>query len=282
VVEKSPGSPARTVAARRRFAREGAEVPPPILELLNLEYVEEDLFRSLAVYNEPFRLFGGQVAAQALYAAGRTVPEGRLPHSLHGYFLRSGSALRPTVFQVQRDRDGNSFSARRVVAIQDGKVIFNMAASFAAARSGADLGAVSDPEIPAPDLLPAWLHARYPSFEFRSSDPDRLPTRFWIRCTADLPDDPLLHAAIFTYASDMSSGLIALNPDGGWSGASVDHAVWFHRPLRMDDWTWLDLAPQTVASGRGLYTGAVYSAGGTRVASTAQEGLYREHGENPR
>ena len=117
--------------------------PPTIRELLDLEYVEENLYRSCAVFDEPYRLFGGQVAAQALLAAGRTVPDGRLPHSLHGYFLRQGSTRRPTVFQVDRDRDGQSFSARRVVAIQEGEVIFNMAASFAAPRPGADKDAAT-------------------------------------------------------------------------------------------------------------------------------------------
>jgi acyl-CoA thioesterase II len=108
------------------------EYVPSILDLLDLEYIEENLYRACGVSGEPRRLYGGQVAAQALYAAGRTVPAERLPHSLHGYFLRQGSAVRPTVFQVERDRDGHSFSARRVVAIQEGEVIFNMSASFAA------------------------------------------------------------------------------------------------------------------------------------------------------
>src|SRR5260370_10556863 len=117
--------------------RQSAEVLPSILELLDLEYVEENLYRSCAVFNDAHRLFGGQVAAQALYAAGRTVPDGRLPHSLHGYFLRQGSTVRPTLFQVERDRDGQSFSARRVVAVQDGEGIFNRATSFAASRPGA-------------------------------------------------------------------------------------------------------------------------------------------------
>ena len=120
---------------------------PPILDLLNLEYIEQNLYRSCVVFDgQRPRLYGGQVAAQALYAAGQTVPAGRLPHSLHGYFLRQGSTLRPTVFEVERDRDGYSFSARRVVAIQNGEVIFNMAASFAEPRSGADLDAEPAPE----------------------------------------------------------------------------------------------------------------------------------------
>src|ERR1700724_4765809 len=114
---------------------------PSILDLLDLEQVEENLYRSCVVVERPWALYGGQVAAQALYVAGKTVPAGRLPHSLHGYFLRAGSPLRPTLFQVERDRDGHSFSARRVVAIQNGEVIFNMAASFTAPGSGPDLDA---------------------------------------------------------------------------------------------------------------------------------------------
>jgi acyl-CoA thioesterase-2 len=271
----SPLPGAGKTASPRLTGQGGPQERPSILELMDLEYVEENLFRSSAVFHDPNRLYGGQVAAQALYAAGLTVPEGRLPHSLHGYFLREGNALRPTVFQVERDRDGRSFSARRVVAIQDGAVIFNMSASFAAARPGADLQATSDPEFPVPDLMTGWCTPRHPSFEFRSSGEDRWPTRFWIRCTADLPDDPLLHAAVLTYTTDISSGLIALRPPGVWSGGpSLDHAVWFHRPVRMDDWNWHDLVPHTAAGGRGLYTGAIYAADGTRVASTAQEALF--------
>ena len=253
---------------------------PPILDLLNLEYIEQNLYRSCVVFDgQRPRLFGGQVAAQALYAAGQTVPAGRLPHSLHGYFLRQGSTLRPTVFQVERDRDGYSFSARRVVAIQNGEVIFNMAASFAEPRSGADLDAGSAPEPPRPQTLPVWagIHHRE-SFEFRTGqtaqDGYRAPSKFWIRCTADLGDDPLLHAAVLTYTSDISSGMIGVERDDAQSGPSLDHAVWFHRPARMDEWTWQDLVPQTAAAGRGLYTGAVYSESGARVATIAQETLF--------
>ena len=249
---------------------------PSILDLLDLEYVEENLYRSCVVFDEPYRLFGGQVAAQALYAAGRTVPGGRLPHSLHGYFLRQGSTFRPTLFQVDRDRDGQSFSARRVVAIQEGEVIFNMSASFAAPRPGADRDASDAPDLPVADALPGMTHPRLPSFQFRSPDSDqRLPGRFWIKCTDSLPADPLLHAAVLAYTSDISTGLIPLEGDGSQAGPSLDHAVWFHRPARMDDWTWQELTPHTVAGGRGWYTGAVYTPDGTRVASIAQEALFR-------
>jgi acyl-CoA thioesterase-2 len=250
--------------------------PPTIRDLLDLEYVEENLYRSCAVFDEPYRLFGGQVAAQALLAAGRTVPDGRVPHSLHGYFLRQGSTYRPTLFQVDRDRDGQSFSARRVVAIQEGEVIFNMSASFAAPRPGADKDAEDAPDIPPLDALPGRIHPRVPSFEFRAPDSgQRLPSRFWIRCTDGLRDDPLVHAAVLAYTSDISTGLIPLEGDGSLAGPSLDHAVWFHRPARMDDWTWQELTPHTVAGGRGWYTGAVYTCDGVRVASIAQETLFR-------
>ena len=258
-----------------------AEGQPPVLELLNLEYIEQNLYRSCVLSDaQRPRLFGGQVAAQALYAAGLTVPPGRLPHSLHGYFLREGSPLRPTVFQVERDRDGHSFSARRVVAIQNGDVIFTMATSFAEPRPGPDLDAEPPPEAPAPESVPVWTrHSHNASFEFRSDqterDGHRFPSKFWIRCTDDLADDPLLHAAVLTYTSDISSGLVSFESDDGQSGPSVDHAVWFHRPARMDEWTWQDLVPQTAAAGRGLYTGAVYSQSGVRLATIAQESLFR-------
>ena len=254
---------------------------PSILDLLDLERVEENLYRSCVVVERPWALYGGQVAAQALYAAGCTVPEGRLPHSLHGYFLRSGSAARPTVFQVYRDRDGRSFSARRVVAIQGGEVIFNMAASFAGPRAGAGHDAGLVPEVPAPDAMPSVDHPYHVSMETRPASEDqldwRVPTRFWCRSTVPLPDDDLLHACVLTYMSDLSTGLIPLEGDDAETGASLDHAVWFHRRPRLDDWVLVDLVPQTVADGRGWYTGTFYGADGVRLASIAQEALFAPH-----
>src|SRR6202034_4066338 len=206
-----------------------------ILDLLDLEFIEENLYRSSVIVEGPrARLFGGQVAAQALYVAGKTVPDSRLPHSLHGYFLRAGSPLRPTLFQVERDRDGHSFSARRVVAIQNGEVIFNMAASFTAPGSGPDLDADPIPDTRAPETLPLWSGHDHDSFEFRSAQTAqegcRILTECWIRCTVDLPDDPLLHAAVLTYTSDISSGLIALEGGEGHGGPSLEHAVRVHPP----------------------------------------------------
>src|ERR1700744_5455461 len=158
---------------------------PSILDLLDLERIEENLYRSCVLQDRPWPLYGGQGAAQALYAAGSTGPAARLPHSLHGYFLRSGSAARPTVFQVYRDRDGRSFSARRVVAIQDGAVIFSLSASFAGPRTGAERDASVMPPVPAPELMPAAPHAHHVSMETRPASADqlgwRVPTRFWCR-----------------------------------------------------------------------------------------------------
>jgi acyl-CoA thioesterase-2 len=250
---------------------------PSILDLLDLEHIEQNLYRCCAVSSDAaYRLYGGQVAAQALLAAGRTVPDGRPPHSLHGYFLRQGSPVRPTVFQVDRDRDGQSFSARRVVAIQDGQVIFNMSASFAEPRPGADQDADGAPRIPSPAALPGYTHPRLASLEFRTPDAgQRMPGRFWVRCTDPLPDDPLLHAAVLAYTSDISTGLIPLEGEGFQAGPSLDHAVWFHRPARMDGWTWQELVPHTVSGGRGWYTGAIYTSDGSRIASLAQEALFR-------
>lgn len=252
---------------------------PSVLDLLDLEYVERDLYLSRAVYDVPWGMFGGQAAAQALYAAGLTVESGRLPNSLHGYFLRRGDTRKPTLFRVDRDRDGRSFSARRVVAVQDGSVIFNMSASFTAPASPErpmpDHEAEPVSSRPAPDSLPAWTHPKHPSFEFRPVDPERrLPGRFWIRCLAELPDDPLLHAAVLAYTSDISSALIPFETEQAMTGPSLDHAVWFHRPARVDGWTWQELTPQTVSGGRGWYTAAIYTADGTRIASVAQEQIF--------
>ena len=257
---------------------------PSILELLDLEYIEENIYRSCVTFTEPHTLFGGQVAAQALYAAGKTAPAGRAPHSLHGYFLRAGDPRRPTLFRVDRDRDGGAFSARRVVAIQNGEVIFNMAASFAHPRVVDEplLDRDAEPAGPFPEVddLPVHTYRRHPSFEFRHEDsPHRLPERFWIRCLEPLPapeEDPLLHDAILTYISDISTGLIPLEPRGYTASSSIDHAVWFHRPSRMNGWIWQHMRAETIAGGRGWYTGALYTPDGTRVASIAQESLFRK------
>jgi acyl-CoA thioesterase-2 len=252
---------------------------PSILDLLDLEQVEPDVYQTRALFDAPWGMFGGQAAAQALYAAGLTVDSGRLPHSLHGYFVRRGDSAKPTLYRVDRDRDGRSFSARRVVAVQDGRVIFSMSASFAAPASPRqqvpDQDAEPGPDLPPVDSLPSWDNPKHPSFEFRPADRERrLPSHFWLRCTTELPDDPLLHAAVLAYTSDVSSALIQFETDRTSAGPSLDHAVWFHRPARMDGWIWQELTPRTVAGGRGWYTVTIYAPDGTRMASVTQEQLF--------
>jgi acyl-CoA thioesterase-2 len=263
-----------------------------LLDLLDLEPLDRDLFRATSVVDEPLPLYGGQVAAQALHAAGQTVPDGRVPHSLHGYYLRGGDASHATLFRVDRDRDGRSFSARRVVAVQRGEVIFNMSVSFHAPEDGLDRQVDPVPDAGDPEALPPLVLPRLISMEGRvpeqpypvPEEPDRVrwPTRFWSRCTAELPDDPLVHASVLTYLSDILTGLSALH-EGDWhSGSSLDHAVYFHRPVRMDRWVLIDLVPRTVAGGRGWYTGTVHDQDGVLAASVTQEALFREGAQWPR
>src|SRR3954454_6504576 len=176
---------------------------PTVLDVLALEELDRDLYRSTLVFADPFPLYGGQVAAQALKAAGATVPADRLPHSLHGYFLRSGDAARPTIFRVERDRDGGSFSARRVVAVQGGEVIFSMAASFHAGGAGPDIPVQQMPEVEAPEGLSSRGMPRLFTMESRrpgrTTQDRHLPPRFWARTTVPLPDDQLVHACVLTY-----------------------------------------------------------------------------------
>ena len=250
-----------------------------ILDLLGLEEIDRDLYRATSVFNDPFPLYGGQVAAQALRAAGLTVPAGSHPHSLHGYYLRSGDAARPTIFRVDRDRDGRSYAARRVVAVQGGEVIFNMSASFHLAEEGVDRDLLPAPDVPRPEGLPSVSLPRLFSMESRLPPTPHpgttLPTRFWARCTADLPADPLIHACVLTYLSDIYTGLAPYHDATVASGSSLDHAVWFHRPARLDEWVLMDLVPHSIAGGRGFYSGTIRTAGGTLAASIAQEALFR-------
>jgi acyl-CoA thioesterase-2 len=251
---------------------------PSLPELLDLEQIDRDLFRNRVVFEEPWALFGGQVAAQALLAAGRTVEPERAPHSLHGYYLRGGDAARPTVFQVFRDRDGGSFSARRVVALQDGEVIFNMAASFAADSAGADVSEDPAPEAPDPDALSGEPVHRAFSFEGRTvarQEGPGFPVQYWTRCVAPLPADRLVHAAALTYISDMYGAFPEVDEAESSPGPSLDHAVWFHRPIRADEWMLVDLVPRTAAGGRNWYIGTLHDRAGSLVASIAQENLFR-------
>jgi acyl-CoA thioesterase-2 len=254
-----------------------------LLELLDLEKVEEDLFRANCILDEPFPLYGGQVAAQALVAAGRTVDANRLPHSLHGYFLRAGDSSMPIVFQVYRDRDGRSYSARRVVAIQAGEVIFNMSASFHLGPERPDAPGEqfeAMPSVPEPANLPEHDFIRLISFEGRLPEQpygDRAawPTRFWGRPTVPLGEDPLLHACVLTYLSDISTGILKADGDAAYPGSSLDHAIWFHRVPDVNGWTLSDYRPRFTGNGRGWYTGSIFAADGSLLASIAQECLFR-------
>jgi acyl-CoA thioesterase-2 len=266
-------------------ARSLPTAAPPdasLVALLDLEPLERDLFRASTVFDDPFPLYGGQVAAQALLAAGCTVPAERVPHSLHGYFLRSGDAGRTTLFRVDRDRDGRSFSSRRVVAVQDAEVVFSLSASFQDPEEGLDLQVEPAAGVPAPETLPPLAMPRLFSFEARLPPQPHersWPTRFWARCTEPLPADEdgadLLHAAVLTYLSDIMTGLSPLAADGFRPTTSLDHAMWFHRTARADDWMLVDLVGRTTGGGRGWYTGSLSSRDGVLRASITQESLFR-------
>ncbi len=253
--------------------------PGDLLDLLDLEEIDVGLYRGRLVFEERYALYGGQVAAQCLRAAGLTVGPDRRPHSLHGYFLRAGDASIPTVFRVERDRDGRSYTARRVIAVQRGEVIFNMSASFKVVEDGLDAQLPVPPAVAGPDDATPFVLPRLFSFEGRLVEQSRpglaWPDRFWARSTADLGDDPLLHACALTYLSDISSGLGAFEADGYRSTSSIDHALWFHRPARLDEWVLCVLTPVSVAGGRGLYSESIFDRTGGLVASVAQEALFR-------
>lgn len=267
----------------RRDVFEGPPLPATdgrgLHDVLELEEIDRDIYRAGFLTDEAIPLYGGQVAAQALLAAGRTVEDDRSPHSMHGYFLRAGDARRPTLLRVHRDRDGRSYSSRRVEALQDGDVIFSMAASFHVGEDGADVQKEPLPDTAAPEDAEPFRMPRLLSMEGRRAphpgNEGVWPTRFWARSTTTLGDDPLLNACVLMYLSDISSGLTSLADDDNGPGSSLDHAVWFHRPARMDDWVLMELLARTVAGGRGWYTGTIFDPTGTAVASIAQESLFR-------
>ena len=280
-----------------------------ILKLMQLEPLEVNLFRGISRDIGTERVFGGQVLAQALLAASYTV-EDRQAHSLHAYFLRAGDHDAPIVYSVDRSRDGGSFSARRVVAIQHGRPIFTLAASFQVEEEGLehefDMPGVPEPEEVAPigllardefDHLPKsmqrWL-GRFGPFEFRAvrgSDPDRpVPQppfkELWFKLHGQLDDDPRLHRALLAYVSDFHLVGTATLPHGiSWVQgnliiASLDHAMWFHRDFRLDDWLLYVCDSPSSSGGRGLARGMIYDLKGRLVASTAQEGVIRLRKEN--
>jgi acyl-CoA thioesterase-2 len=276
-----------------------------LLRLLDLERLELNLFRGQNRDIGSGRLFGGQVLAQGLVAAGRTVEADRPAHSLHGYFMLPGDLATPVVYQVDRIRDGKSFTTRRVLAIQEGREIFTMTCSFHAAEQGLDHGAPM-PQSPAPESLPRELDLvrqvadRIPPsvrdvytqdrpIDFRPVDPvdpfapePREPRKqMWFRAEGRMPDDPLLHQAVLAYASDYGLLGTSLLPHGlsflmrRVQAASLDHAVWFHRPFRVDDWLLYATDTPAMAGARAFTRGELFTRDGTLVASTAQEGLIR-------
>jgi acyl-CoA thioesterase-2 len=279
-----------------------------LLGILELERLEHNLFRGQSPQTGWQRVFGGQVIAQALVASCRTV-EGRLPHSLHGYFLLPGDPKVPIIYEVDRIRDGRSFTTRRVVAIQHGRAIFSMSSSFHVDEDGFD-HAMAMPDVPSPEALPddvevragaipampAPIRAYYETarpIELRLADPSRYvgakspESRFplWTRATGLLPDDPVLHRAVLAYMSDLTLLDTALMPHGrslferGIQAASLDHALWFHRPFRADAWLLFVQDAPSASGARGFSRGSVYDRSGVLVASVAQEGLIRVNAE---
>jgi len=277
-----------------------------LLRLLSLEKVEENLFRGESQDLGWGQVFGGQVLGQALSAAAKTVEEDRLVHSMHGYFLLPGKVDRPIVYEVDRIRDGGSFTTRRVRAIQNGRAIFNLSASFQRAEEGFE-HQDEMPEVPGPgglpsqaelartiaDTIPEPLRGRLTAegpIEIRPIDPmnylapDTRPPQSaaWYRARGTLPDTQALHRYVLAYASDFGFLATAMYPHGvsfmqpGMQVASLDHAIWFHRPLRMDEWLLHVVESPSASSGRGLVSGRMFSEDGRLVASTMQEGLIRE------
>ncbi|WP_018681075.1 acyl-CoA thioesterase II [Actinokineospora enzanensis] len=276
-----------------------------LVALLDLEKIEEDIYRGAHTDDgSSVRVFGGQVAGQALVAAGRTVPPERGVHSLHAYFIRGGDPSIPIVYEVDRIRDGRSFTTRRVVAVQRGKAIFSLSASFQVVESGIEHADVM-PDVPDPESLPThseripprlreqfgeWadrirpIDIRYvsePPWLSRESGPRDARNQVWMRADGKLADDPLLHVCVLAYASDMTLLDSVLARHGVYwgtdrvMGASLDHAMWFHRPFRADEWVLYDCASPSASGGRGLATGRFFARDGGLVATVVQEGLLR-------
>ena len=275
-----------------------------LLQLLELEPLEVDLFRGASRDIGSPQVFGGQVLGQALHAAHATV-ESRHVHSLHAYFLRRGDFNAPIVYQVDRSRDGGSFSSRRVVAIQHGAQIFHMSASFQEQEAGLE-HQLPMPPVPPPDALPdlrELLEAqttplpdavrrfagRNSPFEFRIVQPLQFPDPeageprldVWFRAVDEVGADPRRHAELLAYVSDYHLIGAALRPHGYSLGspgivvASIDHAMWFHRPMRVDDWLLYSIESPAAAGARGFSRASIFTHDGVLVASTAQEGLMR-------
>jgi acyl-CoA thioesterase-2 len=275
-----------------------------LVELLDLEMIEDNLFRGRQPSTQLQRVFGGQVAAHALVAATRTVDPRYAVHSLHSYFLRPGDTAVPIVYDVDDVRDGRSFATRRVLARQHGRPIFSLTASFQVPEEGRDHQDVM-PAVPAPEDCPTLAEAmpdtgrdseewkrEWAALELRhagdsgpggtlAADEQPARARLWMRIGGRLPDDPLVHVAAFTYASDMTLLAATLVPHGVHinspevQGASLDHTIWFHRPFRADEWWLYDEVSPSASGGRGLALARVFTRDGRLVATVAQEGLIR-------
>jgi acyl-CoA thioesterase II len=275
-----------------------------LVRVLDLEQIEENIFRGVSSRTRWQRAFGGQVAGQALVAAGRTVAHDRYVHSLHSYFIRPGDSTAPIVYEVDRVRDGGSFSTRRVTAIQHGRPIFALSASFQLEQPGIE-HQPSMPDTPSPEDLPtlderldladpetaAYFRSIPRPIELRYVDdppwqqPYRGPraglSRVWMRATGRLPDDRLLHVCVLTFASDMTLLDSVLVRHGLLAGrdvtsmASLDHAMWFQRPFRADEWFLYTSKSPVASGGRGLATGRFFDQSGRHLVSVVQEGMIR-------
>jgi acyl-CoA thioesterase-2 len=277
-----------------------------LIDLLDLEPLEVDLYRGFSPHEERLRVFGGQVAAQSLVAAGRTVADGRgverPVHSLHAYFLRPGDPKIPILYQVDRIRDGRSFTTRRVAAIQRGEAIFHLSASFHVPEDGVS-HQEQMPNVPDPETLPTWAEAMAPYADVLgehlhrprpidvrhigepirttpAAGTPRPPThRMWLRADGRVPADPLLHTCLVAYASDMTLLDTVMLPHGLiWKEGvqvSLDHAMWFHRPFRADEWLLYDQRSPTASGALGLATGTLFTREGALAVSVVQEGLLR-------
>ncbi|HEX4410374.1 MAG TPA: acyl-CoA thioesterase II [Xanthobacteraceae bacterium] len=278
-----------------------------LVDLLDLETLELNLFRGRSPQSSWQRVFGGQVIGQALVAACRTVDDvaARPPHSLHAYFLIGGDPKVPIIYEVDRIRDGKSFCTRRVVAIQHGHAIFSLTVSFQFQEEGLS-HQYPMPDVPKPDTLPdetqmrehVWPRMPEPVRRYyeRERPIELRPVEFnrylgeplkdgrfhvWVRATGRLPDEPAIHQCVLAYASDMTLLDAALIPHGRTvfsediMAASLDHALWFHRPFRADEWLLYAQDSPNLAASRGFSRGSIFSADGTLIASVAQEGLLR-------
>ncbi len=278
------------------------DVVDDLIRLLDLEPIEQNIFRGQSPDEQRQRVFGGQVAGQALVAATRTVDVGTV-HSLHAYFLRPGDPTIPILYEVERIRDGRSFTTRRVVAIQHGQPIFHLSASYHTAEQGFEHQLDPPADLPDPESLPDFptrnaehagrlgdWYSRPRPIDTRYVGPDALgrsgakldPVQYvWMRADGELPDDPILHQCILTYASDMSLLDTVTRPhgvsflDGEVMMASLDHAMWFHRPFRADRWCLYAQDTPAASGARGLARGSIYQDG-VLVVSVVQEGLVRK------